>query len=421
MATAAVTLPGGAGASGVIPCPLPATVEDAICAAQKTQPGGWENAVLSQGVQHLKPGTALEAAAYTLVSYDTLGSRAINVPQTECRGINLKQLSQLVDFIRDHAHLWVETYSGSPNFEQPLELQTFNLYHTSHWVIKPATLRYRCSFVELVAKDAETQFPCWFVSHAWQEAVCRFVACLRQHAELRNAVGLAYWVCAYANNQHKLQDEISANPRGTSFYKAMKLAVGVVLILDRDATPFKGDLQWRVLSDYLKEARTAQESRNSDRRQEDMERNFARKLEDSNAKILEKQDRVAEFLRGALQNDITTVMSRSDMVVDVVKENGMMVKESLGDLKRLQINGLEIANATQDTAQQNLHRAGEIRNAVEGISSQLSDAPSRSALTYGDRIGDRSPANSYRGEERERPATAGRRYDGRSTMGRTIS
>lgn len=27
------------------------------------------------------------------------------------------------------------------------------------------------------------------------------------------------------------------------------------------------------------------------------------------------EDRVAEFLRGALQNDITTVMSRSDMVV----------------------------------------------------------------------------------------------------------
>lgn len=177
----------------------------------------------------------------------------------------------------------------------------------------------------------------------------------------------------------------------------------------------------RILSDYLKEARTAQESRNSDRRQEDMERNFARKLEDSNAKILEKQDRVAEFLRGALQNDITTVMSRSDMVVDVVKENGIMVKESLGDLKRLQINGLEIANATQDTAQQTLHRAGEIRNAVEGLSSQLSDMPSRSALTYGDRVGDRSPANSYRGEERERPATAGRRYDGRSTMGRGIS
>eukprot|EP00435_Cladocopium_sp_Y103_P005760 s1875_g1.t2 len=191
MATASVTVPGF---SGVIPCPLPATVEDAICAAQKTQPGGLKNAVLSQGVQHLEPGTALEAAAYTLVSYDTLGNRAINIPQTECRGINLKQLSQLVDFIRDHAHLWVETYSGSPNFEQPLEPQTFNLYHASHWIITPATLRYTCSFVELVAKDAEPQFPCWFVSHAWQEAVCRFVACLRQHAELRNALQSAYWV-----------------------------------------------------------------------------------------------------------------------------------------------------------------------------------------------------------------------------------
>ena len=31
--------------------------------------------------------------------------------------------------------------------------------------------------------------------------------------------------------------------------------------------------------------------------------------------ILYVEDRVAEFLRGALQNDITTVMSRSDMVV----------------------------------------------------------------------------------------------------------
>lgn len=39
MATAAVTVPAGASASGLIPCPLPATVEDAICAAQKMQPG----------------------------------------------------------------------------------------------------------------------------------------------------------------------------------------------------------------------------------------------------------------------------------------------------------------------------------------------------------------------------------------------
>ena len=33
------------------------------------------------------------------------------------------------------------------------------------------------------------------------------------------------------------------------------------------------------------------------------------------SRILEKQDRMAEFLRGAIQNDMNTVMSRSDMVV----------------------------------------------------------------------------------------------------------
>lgn len=38
---------------------------------------------------------------------------------------------------------------------------------------------------------------------------------------------------------------------------------------------------------------------------------------------------------------------------DVVKENGMMVKESLGDLKRLNINALELANSTQEQPKPN--------------------------------------------------------------------
>ena len=39
-----------------------------------------------------------------------------------------------------------------------------------------------------------------------QEAIVKFVACLRQHAALRNVADGAYWVCAYANNQHRLQE-----------------------------------------------------------------------------------------------------------------------------------------------------------------------------------------------------------------------
>ena len=39
-----------------------------------------------------------------------------------------------------------------------------------------------------------------------QEAIFKFVACLRQHAALRNVADGAYWVCAYANNQHRLKE-----------------------------------------------------------------------------------------------------------------------------------------------------------------------------------------------------------------------
>eukprot|EP00435_Cladocopium_sp_Y103_P005523 s3126_g1.t2 len=188
-------------------CPLPCTVEDAVSlAAQKTQLGSWENVLLSCGTQKLKPGDTLEAVEYSLTSYDAFGNSAIRIRKTECRGITLPQLQAIVSFITSHAHLWVETHSESPNFGQPLEAQVLNLYHACNWIITPATRRFECSFVELLATRPEDQWPRWFVSHAWQEAVCRFVACLRQHASLRNASGCAYWICAYANNQHKLQE-----------------------------------------------------------------------------------------------------------------------------------------------------------------------------------------------------------------------
>ena len=78
-----------------------------------------------------------------------------------------------------------------------------------------------------------------FVSHAWLEPVCKFVACLKCHASLRQLSDqTAYWVCAYANNQHQLKKEICNNPRKTSFYRAIKLCAGVLLVLDQNATPF---------------------------------------------------------------------------------------------------------------------------------------------------------------------------------------
>lgn len=57
-----------------------------------------------------------------------------------------------------------------------------------------------------------------------EEPVCKFLACLEQHACVRElSDSTAYWVCAYANNQHCVEEEITSNPRRTSFYRANRL------------------------------------------------------------------------------------------------------------------------------------------------------------------------------------------------------
>ena len=93
-----------------------------------------------------------------------------------------------------------------------------------------------------MADEADAQLPLWFVSHAWLEPIKLFLACLRRHAHIRELsikqTLAPYWVCAYANNQHALEGAISDNPRKTSFYKAMQLCYGVLLVLDSNATPF---------------------------------------------------------------------------------------------------------------------------------------------------------------------------------------
>ena len=142
-------------------------------------------------------------------------------------------------------------------YGQALSFDFFNLYHANFWIIEPATRYHRgigCSFVELVSTSTASQRPTWFVSHAWSEPIWKFALCLKRHIQLHQLPPTtAYWVCAYANNQHQLNGEICDNPRKTSFYRALKACVGVLLILDQDATAFTRILgfqvqfMWRVL------------------------------------------------------------------------------------------------------------------------------------------------------------------------------
>ena len=96
-----------------------------------------------------------------------------------------------------------------------------------------------------MADNPEAQIPLWFVSHAWLEPIHLFLTCLRRHSTLRELRVPAYWVCAYANNQHALEEAISNNPRKTSFYKAMRLCRGVLLVLDTQA------IGWRLLRQHF--------------------------------------------------------------------------------------------------------------------------------------------------------------------------
>jgi len=108
---------------------------------------------------------------------------------------------------------------------------------------------WECAFVELLAE--QDQPPHWFVSHWWGERVRDFAACVRLHAETRLGVkgksslvsyesssqdSPPYWICAYANRQHSLSQEVVEDPKMTSFYRAMLVAKalggGTLLILD---------------------------------------------------------------------------------------------------------------------------------------------------------------------------------------------
>ena len=80
-----------------------------------------------------------------------------------------------------------------------------------------------------------------------------FIACLEQHSTdyrlgdasddtnwkfVPDDTKSIYWVCAYANNQWKLDDALTEDPGETSFHKAMALADGTVSVLDKDGKVF---------------------------------------------------------------------------------------------------------------------------------------------------------------------------------------
>lgn len=174
------------------------------------------------------------------------GQVGCKIKLAEERAITLTQLQGLVKHIYKQcsAEQWVDIGEYSPTRGKLLtpvadpikqDLVPVNLYHILDIVIKPGTRGLDCSYVELVAK--QPQIPKWFVSHFWGESVALFVMCIEQH-RLDRGLSLedCWWVCAYANKQWNVTEEVSDDPELTSFRRAIALSEGTVSILDPRAT-----------------------------------------------------------------------------------------------------------------------------------------------------------------------------------------
>jgi len=130
-----------------------------------------------------------------------------------------------------------------------LRPETVDLYAVVKYIIKPATKINRKSFVETVATGPQP--PKWFISHWWGEPVSSFIACVEQHL---NDHGLTedtpYWVCAYANRQYCLEEDVTSDPNLSSFKRAIDSSYGKVLsIVDKNGETFKR--AWCCLEIYL--------------------------------------------------------------------------------------------------------------------------------------------------------------------------
>ncbi|CAE8631118.1 unnamed protein product [Polarella glacialis] len=107
------------------------------------------------------------------------------------------------------------------------------------------------------------------------------------------------------------------------------------------------------------------------RKQEDSERTVTRKIEELVVKIGDRSDRMAEHLRGSIQADMTTMMSRTDIIIENVRESAHGNKESVADLRRIAMQVLENVNGTQEVARNNSSRLMELRGALDASMDRI--------------------------------------------------
>ena len=132
-----------------------------------------------------------------------------SIKETELRGITLSQLEDLVAHIDRHADAqgFLSSSKGEPWLDwqgQRLHKDAINLYEVKDYVIKPATAKRKCRFVELHADDPEVgRRAKVFISHTWRASFKDLVAMIA-HALPDDAV---VWVDIFAVLQWNPDDD----------------------------------------------------------------------------------------------------------------------------------------------------------------------------------------------------------------------
>ncbi|CAE7874708.1 PDIL1-4, partial [Symbiodinium sp. KB8] len=116
-----------------------------------------------------------------------------------------------------------------------------NMYYVVSNVVKPLTRPRKVSYAELAGSCCLQ----WFVSHYWGTPFCHFVGTVRKHAETLSDPSpvswmlASYWVCSFANNQWRVEEEVGMSWDQSSFYLALRSGTcqGTVMVFDNDALP----------------------------------------------------------------------------------------------------------------------------------------------------------------------------------------
>jgi hypothetical protein len=81
-----------------------------------------------------------------------------------------------------------------------------------------------------------------FLSHFWGESQANFIACLEQYVTDHGHHGAdedtLFWVCAFANNQHQIGEELQGGVESSPFVRAIAMADRMVTIVDPDGVVF---------------------------------------------------------------------------------------------------------------------------------------------------------------------------------------